>query len=133
MIQKQNYCFNVSKYTHRCNDKFTLWQERLKIPWFYDSLFTFPRATLEVAMSRTKLSPSLPGAAIQMGLVPNTCWKIGLCDIGDFTWRFLKVFFSSWFTWVCTWLIRIFISFFYSKWNKEVQQINFLSNKCYIL
>lgn len=32
---------------------------------------TFPRATADVAMSRTKLSPPLPGAATLMGLVPK--------------------------------------------------------------
>lgn len=36
---------------------------------------TFPRATADVAMSRTKLSPSLPGAATLRGLVPKVHWK----------------------------------------------------------
>lgn len=36
---------------------------------------TFPRATAEVAMSRTKLSPSVPGAATLRGLVPKVHWK----------------------------------------------------------
>ena len=33
--------------------------------------YTFPNATDVVAMSRTKLSPSFPGAATQIGLVPK--------------------------------------------------------------
>lgn len=32
---------------------------------------TFPNATADVAMSSTKLSPPLAGAAMLMGLVPN--------------------------------------------------------------
>lgn len=32
---------------------------------------TFPSATADVAISRTKLSPSLAGAATLMGLVPK--------------------------------------------------------------
>lgn len=36
---------------------------------------TFPSATADVAMSRTKLSPSLAGAAKLMGLVPNVHYK----------------------------------------------------------
>lgn len=35
---------------------------------------TFPRATADVAMSRTKLSPSFAGAATAMGLVPKVHW-----------------------------------------------------------
>lgn len=37
--------------------------------WKHD--LTFPRATADVAMSRTKLSLPLPGAATLMGLVPS--------------------------------------------------------------
>lgn len=36
---------------------------------------TFPSATADVAMSRTKLSPSLAGAATLMGLVPKVHYK----------------------------------------------------------
>lgn len=36
---------------------------------------TFPIATADVAMSRTKLSPSLAGAAKLMGLVPKVHYK----------------------------------------------------------
>ena len=34
-------------------------------------MLTFPRATVLVAMSRTKLSPSGPGAATEIGFVPS--------------------------------------------------------------
>ena len=32
---------------------------------------TFPKATVDVAISKEKLSPSFPGAATAIGLVPN--------------------------------------------------------------
>ena len=34
-------------------------------------MLTFPKATVLVAMSKTKLSPSGPGAATEIGLVPS--------------------------------------------------------------
>lgn len=41
----------------------------------HKSNLTFPIATADVAMSRTKLSPSLAGAAILMGLVPRVHYR----------------------------------------------------------
>lgn len=41
----------------------------------YEPVLTFPSATADVAMSRTKLSPSLAGAATLMGLVPKVHYK----------------------------------------------------------
>lgn len=41
----------------------------------YEPVVTFPSATADVAMSRTKLSPSLAGAATLMGLVPKVHYK----------------------------------------------------------
>lgn len=38
---------------------------------FREAISTFPRATTEVAMSSTKLSPFCPGAAKEIGLVPK--------------------------------------------------------------
>ena len=35
------------------------------------SKLTFPKAAVDVAMSSTKLSSPLPGAATEMGLVPK--------------------------------------------------------------
>lgn len=39
-------------------------------------LLTFPRAQAEVAISRTKLSPCLAGAARLRGFVPSTACEI---------------------------------------------------------
>lgn len=41
----------------------------------YKPSLTFPSATADVAISRTKLSPSLAGAATLMGLVPKVHYK----------------------------------------------------------
>ena len=36
---------------------------------------TFPKATVDVAMSNSKLSPLFPGAATAMGLVPMIAFR----------------------------------------------------------